>query len=58
MPGLQESAEFAQGEIEKNIASPPPNYAKGYRTKGGPEKLETLKNVLSDLAKLRPERDE
>jgi hypothetical protein len=55
---LKESAEFAKGEIEKNIANPPPNYAKGYWTEGGPEKLETLKNVLRDLAILRPERDE
>ena len=55
---LKESAEVAEREIGGFIANPPSMYSVDYWKEEGPSKLETVREVLRDLAILRPERDE
>lgn len=56
---LKESADFAEQEIRDNMDNPPAGYYSAeYWREGGPQKLETLRKVVIELAILRPEQDE
>lgn len=55
---LKESAELAEQEIRENMDNPPAGYSTEYWREGGPQKLETLRKVVIELAILRPEQDE